>query len=222
MGIDAIGASTVGDDFAAAGQRPSDLVEHRERRGLRTRDVPRAKLRLGAHVENDHASSSESVDELGGGDLLDLAVPPEVRVRKDGHVRDVARGDVSNGGPELGHALAREPVVHPSAVAARTRQAARREQPQMMRRGSHGLARLSGDVLDGPLALGEQVDDFRAPSAGKSLRDGRERVEELGLRVTGHILKLSFEYMTVNRATPAGATAVVCELWHSRRSYPLE
>jgi hypothetical protein len=90
VGIDAVGAATVGDDLAPARQSACDLVELRERRGLRPGDVAGAKLRLGAHVEDDDAPSRESVDELGGRDLLDLAVPAEVRVGEDGDLRDVA------------------------------------------------------------------------------------------------------------------------------------
>ncbi len=122
-------------------------MELGERRGPGARDVPGTKLRLGPHVENDDAPSSEPVDELGGSDLLDLALPAEVRVGEDGDLGDVAGGDVSNGGPELGDALAREPVVDPPAVAPRTREPAVRGQPQMVRRGGHRLAGLTRDVL---------------------------------------------------------------------------
>lgn len=88
----------------------------------------------------------------------------------------------------------------------------------MVGRGSDGLARLTRDVLDGSLALGEEVDDLRPPSARERVRDRCECVEELGLGSVGHTIKLWLEYESVkqrgHRAVPFTAHPTGYELTH--------
>jgi hypothetical protein len=110
----------------------------------------------------------------------------------------VPGGDITNGSPQLADALACESVVDPSPVSTRVGQATLGKQPQMVRGRRDALASLARDLLYRPLALREQVDDLRPPSAGQRCRYGRERIEEGGLRrEVSDMLKLSFEHMNV-------------------------
>jgi hypothetical protein len=183
VGIDAIWAATVGDDLSSPRQSGRGLVEGGEWDGPCAHDVAGQKLGLRPHIEKHDAPASESVDELRRCELLDVLPLSEVLVGENGHLGHVPRGDVPNGGPELGYALAREPVVDPSPVPARASEAALREQPQMVRGSRRALPRLARDLFDRPLALGQEVDDLSATPARERGGDGRKCVEERGLRV---------------------------------------
>jgi len=70
------------------------------------------------------------------------------------------------------------------------------------------LPELAGDLLDGPFALREQVDDFGAVAVAKRLRDGGEPVEQriLSCTVTHRALTVPSELFkrTLDDHTPDG------------------
>jgi len=69
----------------------------------------------------------------------------------------------------------------------------------MMRRRGHALTGLARDLLDGPVALGEEVDDLGAATACERTGDGGEGIEESSLcTFVSHTFKLSFECERVN------------------------
>jgi hypothetical protein len=73
-----------------------------------------------------------------------------------------------------------------------------RQQTQMLRRVRDTLRNLGCDLLDGALALGQQIDYLRPPAAAERLRHRRERIEKrhLCLRVR-HKFNLSLKYLNV-------------------------
>jgi hypothetical protein len=69
----------------------------------------------------------------------------------------------------------------------------------MVRGCGHVLARFARDLLDGPFALGEEVDYLGAATASQRRGDRGECVKERGLGVPiAHTFKLSLECMNVN------------------------
>jgi 2-polyprenyl-3-methyl-5-hydroxy-6-metoxy-1,4-benzoquinol methylase len=200
VGVDAVRTATVGDDLASPRQRGCDLVEGPERSGAGARDMASEKLGPRPDIEKHDAPALEPVDEFWRRELLDLLALAEVLVGENGHFGHVPRSDITNGGPELGYPIAREGVIDPSPVPARAGEAALGKQTQMMRGRRDALARLACDLLDRPLALGEQIDDLGPTPAGQRGCDRCECVEEGGLSVSlVHMFKLSFEYTSVKR-----------------------
>jgi hypothetical protein len=83
---------------------------------------------------------------------------------------DLLGGDVAQRRPQLGDALAGQPVVDPCAVPAGGEKAGPCHRPEVVRRVRHGLVDLARDVLDRALALRQEVDDLGPPPAGEGLR----------------------------------------------------
>src|SRR5204863_9663802 len=84
---------------------------------------------------------------------------------------------------------------NPNAVAPRPHQARLRQQAQMMRRVCKRLPNLSRNLVHGPLALRQHIDNLSPPSAAKRLGDRREGVKEgILCHAITHTLKLSFDY----------------------------
>lgn len=69
----------------------------------------------------------------------------------------------------------------------------------MMRGVCERLPDLTRDLVYGPLALRQNVDDFSTTPVPQSVGNGRERVEEgvLCLSLT-HLLKISLEYASIH------------------------
>src|SRR5581483_10755320 len=158
------------------------VPEHRQRRRAGTGDVSGAVLPLRPDVEDDHVAACEPLLELLGGERLHPVALAQVLIGEHRHLGHVADGDVTHRRPELGDAVAREPVIDPRALAPRAHQARPRKHLQMLRRVRIALADLTGDLLHRALALREQVDDLSPPPAPERLRHRRLRVEEGRLR----------------------------------------
>jgi hypothetical protein len=90
VGVDAIGAATVGDDLASTREAGCEVVQGCDRSRPGTGDVAGAKLGLRADIEDDGVSASEAIDELACSDLFDLVTLAEILLGKDAHLRDVS------------------------------------------------------------------------------------------------------------------------------------
>ena len=90
----------------------------------------------------------------------------------------MARGDVAQCRPELGDALARQPVVDVVAVPTGGDEPGAGEHLQVVGRVGGGLADLACQHLDRALALGEHVDQLGSTPVAERLGDVGEPVEE--------------------------------------------
>ena len=139
---------------------------------------------------------SSRVGELVGGDLLDVVAGAEVGVGEHVDVGDVGGGDVAEGGPQLGDAVAGEPVDDALAVASGLQEPGGGEAAEVVRGVGHALVDLAGDLLDRSLALGEEVDDLGPASVAERLGHRRERVVELVLRFPGPVRQPCIQTIT--------------------------
>jgi hypothetical protein len=132
------------------------------------------------HVQHDdiagrHAGAQFLVAHLAGGVLA------EVGVAGSGHGGLVGFGNLAQQCEQLGDVVAGEPVVDAHAFAAGGDEAGLLEGLQVCRGGGQVQPGCLGEGVDGALALGEQVQQFQALSAGQCFAAGREGVVEGGL-----------------------------------------
>ena len=184
VGIDAVWAAAVGDDVAALRELVGDLVEAVEPvwgdvHGAG--EVTGGVLRPRAHVDDQHLVALEAGEQLIAADGVDLAAIAEVGVGERVEVVDLAGSDTPHGPPQLQDVVAGEPVVDVGALTAAADQSGGRQCAQVVRGVGDGLADLAGDLLDGALALGEELDDQGSSPRRERACDRRERVEELVL-----------------------------------------
>jgi hypothetical protein len=92
--------------------------------------------------------------------------------------RDVLGSDVAQHRPQLGHAIAGEPVVDPRPVSPRGHESRAGQGAQMVGGVGEALPDLLGEFLHRPLPLGEDVDELGTPTAGQRASRLGERVEE--------------------------------------------
>jgi hypothetical protein len=130
--------------------------------------------------------------------VLQAGAVTEIHFGETVHLRDVADGDITHRTPQLVDALAREPVDDACPVAPRLDEARAGEDLQVLRRVGDALADLTRELIDRALALGEHIDDLRAPAVAKRPGHRREGVKERRLRGTRHIFKLSIELLKSN------------------------
>ena len=134
--------------------------------------------------------------ELRRRELLDPVALAEVLVGEHAHLGDVPGGDVAHRRPQLGDAIARQPVDDPRCPRGASAPDPPAPAPADAARCWRRSARSRRDLLDRALALREHVDDLRPPAAAERLRHRRERVEQRRLRRPArHIIKLSLEYL---------------------------
>ena len=143
---------------------------------------PAAYSRVGSDVDHHGAAAVEAIGELVGGDLLDCVSGAEVGVGEDVDVGDVGGGHVAERGPQLGDAVAGEPVDDALAVATGLQQAGVGEAAEVVGGVGDALVDLGGDLLDRAFALGEHIDDLGPAAVAERLGHRRERVEQRVLR----------------------------------------
>ncbi len=144
--------------------------------------MPGPVLRLGADVEHDHIPFAEPGEQLLAGHRVELGAVAEVRRGQPVELGDVLGGDVAQRRPELGDPWAAQPVVDAQAVPPAADETGAQQVLQVLGGVGDALVDLGGDLLDVPLALGEQVDDLRAPAVAERLGRRGQAVEQPVLR----------------------------------------
>jgi hydroxyacylglutathione hydrolase len=145
--------------------------------------VPGCVLSGGTNVDHDDVAGSNALGELGATDLLQLRPVTEVGASERVDVFVVGRGDVAYRRPQIADTGRGKAVEDPGAVTSGRHQTGRGEPPEMERCGRNALADLGGELVDVTFSLREHVDQFGTATVAEPFGDGRERVEQLILRL---------------------------------------
>jgi hypothetical protein len=113
-----------------------------------------------ADIEHHHVAAAHPFDELRPVDGVEFRAVAEIGLCQLVQAGQVLLGDGPHRGPHLLDPLAAQRVEDAGAVAAGGDHAGAREGAQVVGGVGHALPDLVGDLLDGTLALGEQVDDL--------------------------------------------------------------
>jgi hypothetical protein len=168
-----------------------------------------AGLELGrrANIEHDSVTGFQTSFELASSHRLQAAAIAYIGGGQFVDTGNMFGRDVAHRCPHLADTITRQHVHDPGAFAAGAQHTRSGHRPQMMRGVGHTLTDLIGELLDGPFALGEDINDLGAPPTRKSLGDLGECVEEcvLGCPVThvafsvSLVFKLLLEYQPDKR-----------------------
>jgi hypothetical protein len=182
IGVHTVGTATVCDDVAVAGQLADMPTQLANGDRARSEHVTGFELGCRTNIEHNHITCAEPLGELVAADLFDSVAYTEIGRGKLLEVGNVRGRDVTHRGPEIGDAVAREPIEDPRPVASSGHNPGPRQQSEMVRCVRDALADLGGALLDRTLTLSEHVDDLRAVTVAEGTRDRRQRVEERVLR----------------------------------------
>jgi hypothetical protein len=176
VGVDAVGAAAVGDHLGLVRDLGQARLELGERHRARALDVPGIELDPRPHVDDDDLARAQALGQLVATDRLDLVAQVVARGALD--VAQARGGDLAQREPERDDVPPSRAVVHARALAPGGDQAGPAQHLQVLGGVRHRQPRLLGQLLDGALALGQQVEDRQARPACQRAADARELVEQ--------------------------------------------
>jgi hypothetical protein len=163
-GKETVRTSTVGDDLHVRRELAYAPLEFGKRDRHRARNMTRAELLHGPHIEDEYGSRLRALDQFLAADGLEPISRGEV-VSHDaidlGEVPLRQHPDQSN---EIEYLVIYQAIVDVKPPLVGLHQARVPERQQVVGCIGHGQRRLSGKCIDGSLTLSENLQKLQAPA----------------------------------------------------------
>ena len=171
---DAVRSAAVGDHLFAARRGARELVDLVERHGDGAVDVLRLVLFARPHVDEDDASFLEAAQELLPADRRELVASVEIVARDLVELGQLRLAGGAQRPPQRVHRRRRDAIEDALRRATALDETSRVQHLEVLRRVGDRQLRFAGQILDGALALLEEVQQLQAYGTGQRLAQAGE------------------------------------------------
>ena len=178
IGVDAVRSATVGDVFLVLWQPAQPAFQLGDGDRDRASDVSRGVFVGGAGIEHDDVAATKTGHQVLEGHRLGVGPVAKFLTDQALEVSQPTLGDEADSPRQLEHSRIRQRIVNEQTLASRLDQAGLLQGLQMLRGIRGRETDFAGQRLDGPFALGEQLENLEAGRTRQPFADARVELVE--------------------------------------------